>query len=98
MYKVLRTLGLTVWVGCILCLAYQCMTWVFTASWPGLTLIGVFYDLLGLDLASLINSLPFEVAIKTTYLLATTELAIALWWMGAILFASAFATKIIFGK
>ncbi|MGL1862130.1 MAG: potassium:proton antiporter [Pseudodesulfovibrio sp.] len=96
--KILRALGIGSWIACILVLAYQSLNWVLNASWPALTMMDASQALLGIDLVSLINSLPFEFAIKTTYILVTTELSIALWWIGVVFFGLTFVSKIMFSK
>ena len=55
-------------------------------------------ELLGIDLTSLIQNLPIDYAVKTTYLLVTTELSVALWWTGVTFFISALLSKVVLGK
>ncbi|QGY40987.1 potassium:proton antiporter [Pseudodesulfovibrio cashew] len=98
MLRIMRALGLLAWIGCVVTLIYQTLVWVVTASWPALTLLSLAYDVLGLELASAIQSLPLDVAIKCLYVLATTELAITLWLTGALFFALAAISKVVFGK
>lgn len=98
MATALRALGIVSWIGCIVALIYQGVTWVFTASWPSLTLLDVAYTMFGIDLASAIQSLPLNLAIKTTYLLITTELTLALWWAGVFFFALTLGWKVILNK
>jgi len=98
MHALFRTLGLCAWGACILVLTYQALMWVISASWPTMTLMDVTSDLLGVDLVTLVKSLPIEFALKTTYLLVTIELSIALWWMGVCFFGLTFISKVVFGK
>ena len=98
MHAFLRTFGIAAWIGCILILVYQAASWVLHAAWPSLTLLDTAYEILGLDLASLIKSLPLEFAVKASYILITTELSIALWWTGIFFFGLAFTSKVVFGK
>lgn len=98
MHALFRTLGLGSWIGCILTLAFQAVSWVLSASWPSVTLLDVARRIFGFDLASMINSLPLELGVKTTYILITTELSIAFWWAGIFFFALSFFTKVLFGK
>jgi hypothetical protein len=92
-----KTLGIITWSACILVLGYQSVTWVVTASWPSVTLMDTGARL-GLDLLTLARSLPLEFAIKGAYVLVTTELSVALWWVGAAFFALAFLHAMLFGK
>ena len=94
----LRILGIVAWIGCLLSLAYQSLTWIVTATWPTMSLLSIFYDLLGMDLAAVIRSLPLDIGVKTLYVLATTELVITLWWAGVVLFILAVLSKLIRGK
>lgn len=98
MTSILRTLGLSAWVGCALVLAYQAIVWVLSASWPTPTLLDVFSGVFGLDLTSIINNLPLDIAARAIYLLITTELAIAMWWLGAFFFVLTFVCTLIFKK
>jgi len=96
-YTLFKTLGLLAWTGCILLLGYQAVSWAFTAAWPSLTLMDV-GGRLGLDLLTLIRSLPLEFAIKGAYVLITTQLSVALWWAGAFFFGLALLSAVIAGK
>lgn len=98
MLRIMRSLGIAAWVGCILTLAYQSLTWVFTASWPSLTLMDAAYTLFGFDLASLVQKLPMNLAVKITYLLITTQLTLGLWWLGIFFFGLALIFKVILDK
>lgn len=98
MTPLLRTLGFLFWIGCILVLAYQACYWVINATWPSITLLDGTQNLLGIDLAALIQNLPLEYAMKASYFFITTELSIAFWWIGVFFFGTFFAKKIIFGK
>nr|WP_155932894.1 potassium:proton antiporter [Pseudodesulfovibrio alkaliphilus] len=75
-------------------LGYQAAAWGLTAQWPSLTLMDV-GSRLGLDLLTLIRSLPLEFAIKGAYVLITTQLSVALWWAGAAFFVLAFLCAVI---
>jgi len=90
MLKMLRTLGIACWTGCILTLLYQAGAWMLTASWPPLSLL----DLLGWDMTSPVRSLPMEYMVKAFYVLAVTELALAFWWLGVACFILAMAWRI----
>ncbi len=94
----LRALGFFSWLGCIFVLIYQMGYWVLKASWPTLTLLDGTQNILGIDLAALIQNLPLEYGFKASYLFITTELSVALWWMGVFFFGATLINKIIFGK
>lgn len=98
MHALLRILGITAWCLCVLVLVYQAGSWIITASWPTLTLMDVSTDLFGLDLLSIIKSLPIQTAFKTIYILLTTDLSIAMWWAGVFFFGLSFVSKVIFDK
>lgn len=94
MLKALRNFGITAWIGCILVLGYQMFSWLLTASWPSLTLFGVFYDVFGWDMTSLLRSLSLEYVMKAFYVLTTTEFSLALWWLGVAFFLLAMLWRI----
>jgi hypothetical protein len=96
-HTLFKTLGIVSWSACILILAYQAAVWGVTAAWPSVTLMDV-GTRMGIDLLSLVRSLPLEFALKSAYVLVTTQLSVALWWAGAVLFALAFLTTMLFGK
>lgn len=98
MTSALKSLGILFWASCLLTLLYQSATWIVTASWPSLSLMGVSTELMGLDVASAIASLPLDMAVKTAYILFTTELAVALWWAGLLCFAATMTIKILFHR
>tara|TARA_B100000683_G_scaffold277306_1_gene335089 strand:- start:2038 stop:2364 length:327 start_codon:yes stop_codon:yes gene_type:complete len=98
MLATLRTLGIGAWLACILTLVYQGLSWALNASWPSLTLMSVSNNLLGFDLLSILQNLPVDLAVKTIYILSTTELSIALWWLGVFFFGTALGWKVVFGK
>lgn len=98
MPALLRLLGIAAWIGCVLTLIYQALTWVFTASWPSVTLSKVIDLIPGVDLLTPTKQLPLEYAMKVTYMLLTTELSIALWWTGAALFGLTLGWKVILNK
>lgn len=97
-YAIFRALGIASWVGCVLALIYQSLTWVFTADWPHLSVMDITSDILGVDTSSMVANLPFQTAMKTTYLFMTTELSLGMWYMGALFLAAAFTAKMISGK
>ncbi|QJB57969.1 potassium:proton antiporter [Pseudodesulfovibrio sp. zrk46] len=98
MHKFLRGMGMIAWVGCVLTLIYQGLVWGVTASWTNLSLMDVSSTLLGIDLATLIQEMPIDYAVKATYVLITTDLAIGLWWAGIAFFAMAVISKVVFNK
>lgn len=93
----LKNFGIASWIGCILVIAFQAATWVFTASWPSITLMDAL-NRLGINSTDFIETLPLEFTIKAAYVLFTTQLSVAFWWIGASLFILAFASKILFKK
>lgn len=96
--KMLKTLGIIVWTGCLLVLGYQAASWVLFATWPSITLMDALSTVSNLDYFSIINSLPFDLAIKAAYVCFTTQLSLFLWWTGATLFGLALTTTVIFSK
>jgi hypothetical protein len=96
-HTIFTTLGVLAWSACILVLGYQAAMWAATAAWPSVTLMDI-SGRLNIDLLTLIRSLPLEFALKSLYVLATTELALALWWTGVAFFALTFINKVIFGR
>lgn len=94
----LKSLGLIAWAACLLTLVYQSLVWAFSASWPSLTLMSVSNSLLGIDMVSLADTLPLDLAVKASYLLFTTELAVALWWTGVFFFAATLVSKLLFKR
>lgn len=94
-YATLRALGIASWAGCVLTLAFQVLTWVFTAAWPKLTVMDIMDDLFGLDMNALLANLPLQVAVKTIYVFMTTELSLGLWCLGAFFFVSAFTYRVL---
>lgn len=94
MLKTLRKIGIMAWLGCIATLLYQTTTWALTASWPSLSLLKVTYGLFGWDMTTPMHSLPAEYVMKILYVLTTTELALALWWLGAASFILAMLWRI----
>lgn len=97
-YAALRALGLASWAGCIICLLYQAATWVFTANWPRLSLMDLASSMFQVDVSDIASTLPFQAAIKTTYMLLTTELSIGLWFIGTFFLLSAFLANILLKK
>ncbi|WP_272701281.1 potassium:proton antiporter [Desulfovibrio sp. Fe33] len=91
----LKTLGILAWGGCLLTLAWQGIAWAVTGSRPSLTLMNVLGGLFGLDLPALALRLPLDIAAKAAYVLATTELALFLWWAGAAIFGLMFALGLL---
>lgn len=98
MHALLRFLGMFAWCLCILVLLYQAGTWVLTASWPSISLMEVASDAFGVDLLSILETLPVQAAFKTIYLLFTTDLSIAMWWTGVFFFGLSFASKVFLNK
>lgn len=96
MLKALRTAGLLAWTSCILTLVYQSINWALTASWPSLSVLSVIYEVFGWNMTTPIQALSFEYMIKVLYVLTTTELALALWWLGVICFGCAMLWRIFF--
>lgn len=95
MHRMLKSLGILTWGGCLLTLAWQGVTWAVTGSWPSLTLMDVFGRLFGLDLLTLARSLPLDIAAKAAYVLFTTQLTLFLWWTGVALFGLMFASGLL---
>lgn len=98
METMLKTIGIIAWVGCLLVLAYQAVSWVLFASWPSVTLMDALHTVSNIDFLSIIESLPFDVAIKAVYVCFTTQLSLFLWWTGAFSFSMTFASKILIKK
>ncbi len=96
-HTIFTTLGVLAWSACILVLGYQAAMWVATADWPSVTLMDI-AGRLDIDLLGMIHSLPLEFALKFLYVLATTQLSLALWWTGVAFFALTFINKTIFGR
>jgi len=92
-----KYLGILAWVGCLLTLGYQAATWVVTATWPQVTLMNA-VNRIGIDLTSFVSTVPVDVLLKAAYVLLTTELSLALWWIGLAFFLLAMAQRIILGK
>ena len=93
----LKNLAIASWIGCILVIAFQAATWFFTASWPSITLIDGLTRL-GWDPFDNIDTLPVDLTMKAAYVLLTTQLSVALWWLGAGLIGLAVAVRILFRK
>ncbi len=98
MHTLLKTLGIVTWTGCVITLLYQSVVWILTATWPSITLMTILSDILGIDIIDLFQHCSISLAIKLTYFLTTTELAITLWWAGVLLFAAAVCSKVLLGK
>ncbi|MBI9079135.1 MAG: potassium:proton antiporter [Pseudodesulfovibrio sp.] len=94
----LKSLGIIAWIGCLLVLAYQGISWILFACWPSLTLMDASHALFGIDYTSFVQSLPLDLAVKTAYLCFSTELSIFLWWTGTAFFALVFLNKILVRK
>ncbi|MEF2232270.1 MAG: potassium:proton antiporter [Pseudodesulfovibrio sp.] len=92
-----KTLGILFWAGCLLTLAFQAATWVFTAAWPSVTLLDA-VTRLGIDVTDFFDTVPTEVLLKAAYVLLTTQLSMGLWWAGTACFALAMALHILFRK
>ena len=93
----LKTLGIIAWSCCLLVLGYQGVYWILYASWPSVTLLDATQKL-GIDLISIGQSLPLEMAAKSAYLCFTTELSIFFWWTGITLFSLVFVSKMFLKK
>jgi len=91
----LKTLGIITWILCLFVLGYQTISWILFASWPSVTIMDASQQFLGIDISSLVQSLPFELAVKTAYLCLTTELSIFLWWTGITFFGLTFINSIL---
>lgn len=83
--NMLIRLSFASWIACLGVLAYQGLLWLFTGSWPYLSLADMVTRFSGFDILDVASRFPLEWGIKLTYLLATTELSLALWWMGVFL-------------
>lgn len=90
-----KSLGILAWGGCLLTLAYQGLTWVFTKSWPSLTLLDILHSFFGLDTLTIIRQFPVDIGVKILYVCFTTELSIFLWWLGVTMFAAFTALLIV---
>jgi hypothetical protein len=93
----LKNLGIASWIGCILVIVFQAATWFFTASWPSVTLMDGLTRL-GWNPLDNINTLSMDLTVKTAYVLLTTQLSVALWWLGAGLIGLAVIVRILFRK
>ena len=93
----LKNLGIASWIGCILVIIFQAATWFFTASWPSITLMDGLTRL-GWNPVNDIDTLPVDLTMKVAYVLLTTQLSAALWWLGAGLIGLAVIVRILFRK
>ncbi|WP_419788101.1 potassium:proton antiporter [Pseudodesulfovibrio sp.] len=93
----LKYLGMISWAGCLITLVYQAVTWIITASWPSVTLLDTAHRV-GIDLTDFVTTLPVDILLKLAYVLLTTQLSLALWWLGLAFFLMAMAQRIILGK
>ena len=93
----LKNLGIAAWIGCIMVIAFQAATWFFTASWPSVTLMDGLTRL-GWNPFGYVDTLPVDLTMKALYVLLTTQLSVALWWLGAGLIVLAVAVRILFRK
>ncbi|BDQ32891.1 potassium:proton antiporter [Pseudodesulfovibrio portus] len=82
----LKSLGFLSWAACLLTLAYQSVSWVLFNNWPELDMFSVLNTLFGLDLLSIVETLPLDATAKLLYVALTTELALFLWWTGVAMF------------
>ena len=92
----LKTIGIILWAGCLLTLAWQAVSWVIFASWPTITLMDALAAVTDVDFLSIIHTLSFDLAIKTFYICFTTQLTLFLWWAGVFFFGMSFAKRTIF--
>ena len=83
----LKSLAFIVWSLCIVVLLQQMYVWLRIDAWHSLTLMDAMQNLFGWDVLSMASRLPLDLAVKGAYLLFTTGLAQALWWMGAAFMA-----------
>ena len=83
------------WSVCLLVLAYQGLIRLLQGSWSTLTLFDVTSRFLSLDILDLGQHLPFEWGLKLAYVLMTTELSLALWWVGVFFCLSHLTLKLI---
>lgn len=93
----LKNMGIAAWVGCILVIVYQAVTWFFTANWPSITLLDGL-NRLGFEMTAHLDTLPADVTLKAAYVLVTTELSVALWWLGVGFLVLAAMVNILFRK
>lgn len=94
----LKHSGALCWIGCLLTLGYQGLMWLIHGTWPSLTLMDALRNLNGSDLASIMSHLSFGLAIKITYVALTTELALALWWLGVGFFVLFAVLNVVRGR
>ncbi len=81
----LKSLGIASWIGCLLVLAYQAVHWILFASWPSVTILTAL-NAADVDILTLVDSLPLDVAIKAAYVSITTQLSLFMWWLGVFFF------------
>lgn len=93
----LKSLGIAAWISCLVVITYQAISWVISASWPSVTLMDTMHAA-NIDILSIINSLPFDIAIKAIYVCLTTQLSLFLWWAGIISFGLVVAGKLLFKR
>lgn len=91
----LKNMGLLSWLACLVILAFQGLSWLLTGNWPSITLMDGLNRLFGLDLLSLAQNLPLDIAIKAAYVCFTTELALFLWWLGVAMFLLMFLLPLV---
>lgn len=91
----LKTFGFISWVGCLLTLAYQGVSWILFKNWPELDMLTVLHTLFGLDLLRAIEALPLDVFAKLLYVAFDTELSLFLWWLGVTMFGLMFVLKMV---
>ncbi len=98
MDSMLKNIGILAWVGCLITLAYQSVSWVIFKAWPSVTLLDVLHSLFGIDLLSFVNALPLDIAAKAVYVCFTTQLTLFFWWLGVALLVAQSLTYIFIRK
>ncbi|BDQ36493.1 hypothetical protein SYK_08530 [Pseudodesulfovibrio nedwellii] len=98
MHSMLKNMGILAWIGCLVTLAYQSISWTLSAAWPSVTLLDVLHSLFGIDLLSFISNLPLDMSAKAIYVCFTTQLTLFFWWLGVVLFMTQFLTQIFIRK
>nr|WP_321257457.1 potassium:proton antiporter [uncultured Pseudodesulfovibrio sp.] len=96
--SMLKNMGILAWIGCLITLAYQSVSWAISAVWPSVTLLDVLRSFFGLDLLSFVTNLPLDMAAKAVYICFTTQLTLFFWWMGVALFVTQLLTQIFIRK
>lgn len=82
------------WCGCLGALAWQGGCHLLGAE-ASLTVADAIQPFLDLNSLTLLQHIPLEWAAKLTYVLVTTQLALALWWIGLFFCVTGALLKII---